>query len=149
MEITIAIDKKKVLAEVGKTTAYCGKKDTGDPEAYERMGTTEHDGPQLERFWNESCSAVCFKLKLFLQNETSGESGYIITLNVSPSFDAELTASIRDDMFSFFVNNIIAKWFSIAAKPSAGDYSQAAGAYLESLSRKVYYKKRPIRPTYN
>lgn len=147
-EITLKIDKKKVYEEVAQTTAYTGAKMEGDDNAYDRIFTTDHDKSQLERFWNESCVDVCAKLKKNLQSETNTSDGFTLGLSLSSSYDDALTASMEKELFSFFVMNIVAKWYTFTNKKEAGEYAVSAVSMLEGVHRKACFKKRPSRPTY-
>ncbi|MFT0204978.1 hypothetical protein ACMSFV_13305 [Bacteroides thetaiotaomicron] len=52
-------------------------------------------------------------------------------------------------LFSFFVMNITAKWYTFTNKEEATGYATEAATYMEDVMRKAFFKKRPIRPTYN
>lgn len=148
-EITININKRDVYEEVSQTTSYTGAKlADSDPKAYDRMMTTEADKGQLDRFWNESCVAVCEKLKKHLADERRSEGGLELRMSLSSGFDENLVQSMRDELFSFFVMNITAKWYVFTNKGEAQKYSAEAAVMLEGVNRKACYKKRPKRPTY-
>lgn len=148
IEITLRINKDKVYEEVAKTTSYTGKK-MDDEHAYERIFTTDEDKDMLERFWSESKNTVCNSLKKVLAEEVENERGeFILLLNLSSSFDENLTASIQGSLFSFFVMNITAKWYTLTNKEEATGYATEAATYVEDILRKAFFKKRPVRPTY-
>lgn len=151
VELTLTIEKKAVYDEVSQTTSYTGAKMEGDDgkEAYERIYTTDQDRSQLERFWNESCVAVCEALKRFLSAESNTAEGFSVSLSLSSSYDTALTESMKKELFSFFVMNITAKWYTFTNKKEAGEYATAALAFLDGVKRKACYKKKPSRPTYN
>lgn len=151
MEITIEIDQAKVYEEVAQTTSYTGAKMTDDdPKAYERILTKDEDRPQLERFWGESCAAVCEELKTTLAEDEfiAERMCWRLGLNVSSAFDTALLPSIEKELFSFFVLNITAKWYAFTNKKEAADYGIGAASALESVHRKVCFKKRPKRPSF-
>lgn len=147
-EYTIKLNKNDVYEEVAKTTSYTGHKKQDDEKAYDRIFTTDEDFNMLERFWNESKNTVCNGLKKFLVNEEDTKDEYSITLNMSSSFDEILFESMKRSMYSYFVMNIIAKWFSISNKPETEEYMTYASANLDDVMRKAFYKKKPQRPTY-
>ncbi len=74
----------------------------------------------------------------------SGEN-LTLTLEVSGSYDDTLTGSVQREMFSYFVTNIIAKWYVFANKPDTSEYAVSALNMLDGINRKLCYKKRPTR----
>lgn len=149
MEIELIINQQDVYEEVAQTTSYTGAKMDADPKAYERIFATDADRSQLRRFWTESCSAVCEKLKKFLEEENDTGEEFRLRLNVSQSFDTALRPSMEKELFSFFVMNITGKWYVFTNKGEAADYGVTAAALLESVHRKACYKKKPTRPVYD
>ena len=148
MEVTLKINKETVYDEVAKTTEYTGAK-MDDEHAYETISTTEEDKTMLERFWNECKNMVCNSLKRVLVSEVEAEGEYSLTLGLSAAFDESLTESMQRSLFSFFVMNITAKWYTFANKSEATGYATEAATYIEDIMRKAFYKKRPTRPTYD
>lgn len=146
-EITITIDKEEVYEEVAQTTSYTGAKmEGGDDRTYDRIFTTEADRSQLERFWNESCVAVCEALKEFVQEEQSEQHGFTLSLALSSAFDPALEPAMKKELFSFFVMNIAAKWYVFTNKREAGDFATAAATMLDGVKRKAYHRRKPTRP---
>lgn len=148
MRHTLSVNKDRVYEEVAKTTAYTGSK-MEDAEAYQRISTTEQDKVMLERFWNESKNTIADSLKKFLVSEEELSGSYILTLEFSASFNESLLESMERSLFSFFVMNITAKWYTLANKQEASDYAAAAATDIDDIMRKAFFKKRPVRPTYN
>ncbi len=147
MEIALRIDKEAVYEEVAQTTAYTGTK-MDDVTAYDRIFTTDEDKSMLERFWSESKNTLCNALKKMLMEETEEEGAYRLSLSLSNSFDAALTESMQRSLFSFFVMNITAKWYTFTNKEEAAGYATEAAACVEDIMRKAFYKKKPTRPIY-
>lgn len=149
IEVTLTIDKESVYEEVAQTTSYTGAK-MDDEDAYERIFTTDEDKSMLERFWNESKNTIANSLKRILLNEQEAEDGtYSLHLGVSSSFDEALTESMQRSLFSFFVMNITAKWYTFTNKNEATGYASEAATYIDDIMRKAFFKKKPTRPTYN
>ncbi len=142
------VNKDMVYEEVAQTTSYTGAK-MDDVTAYERIFTTDEDKAMLERFWNESKNAIAGSLKKFLESETEMDGTYMLTLELSASFDDSLLESMERSLFSFFVMNITAKWYTFTNKNEATDYATGAATNLEDIMRKAFFKKKPRRPTYN
>ena len=175
MEITLTVDKAAVMAEVAQTTSYTGAKMEGDTDAFDRISTVDEDEKQLERFWDESRADLCQELiglvtfdgmvnRPVIINPPLVTTGaalpanptvetfrehYELRLDVSRSFDEALLPSMKVSLFSFFVQNIAAKWYIYTNKKEAGEYADKATALLDDLHRKAMYKKRPTRPTYD
>lgn len=76
------------------------------------------------------------------------EIGRRFTMNFSESFDTALIPGMERELFSFFVINIIAKWYGFTNKAEAGEYAERATALLERLHRKACHKRKPQRPIY-
>lgn len=148
MEVTLKINKETVYDEVAKTTEYTGAK-MDDEHAYETISTTEEDKTMLERFWNECKNMVCNSLKKVLVSEAETDGEYSLTLGLSTAFDESLTESMQRSLFSFFVMNITAKWYTFANKSEATGYATEAATYIEDIMRKAFHKKKPTRPTYD
>lgn len=174
MEITLTINKEDVMREVAVTTAYTGGKMMGnDEDALQRISTVDEDEALLGRFWEESRTDICHELIDLVTFEgmvlrdmyrpidpPSRPSGaadtdtkprlyYELRLDVSKSFDDALLPSMEVSLRSFFVHNIVAKWYVYTNKQEAGDYADKAVMLLDDVHRKAVYKKRPTRPTYD
>lgn len=152
MTITLTINRDNVYKEVAKTTAYTGAK-MDDEFAYDKIFTTDEDQEMLLRFWNESKNTICQALKRVLDSEVESAStlgtDYTLTLDVSASFDTALQDSIKSSLFSFFVMNITSKWYTFTNKSETTNYAAEAASYLEDIKRKVFFKKKPTRPTFS
>lgn len=146
-EHVLSVKKEEVYNEVAKTTSYTGAK-MDDDAAYDRIFTTEEDKTLLERFWNESKNAIAGSLKKFLTSEEETNGNYTLTLELSASFDDSLLESMERSLFSFFVMNITAKWYTFTNKGEATDYAAGAASNLEDIMRKAFFKRKPQRPTY-
>lgn len=171
MEVTFDIYMESVYREVAQTTSYTGAKMEEDATAYERIFTTDEDQGQLERFWDESCVTVCEVMKRYLTEDMeiggialpgvteragatlpekplTGRSGHRFRMEFSRSFDAALVPSMRQELFSYFVMSITAKWYVFTNKKEAPEYAAGAAVLLEGIHRKACYKRKPQRPTY-
>lgn len=153
--VTLSISKKVVYNEIEKTTSYAGQKMAGeDATAYQRMRTVDDDSTQLDRFFDESKAEFCKQMKGYLVQEKYGtdeatgvtEIGFVLEL--SDSFDTVLKETMQQDLVSFFVLNIIAKWFTLANKTDAAGYKEAANNMLIGIHKNALHRKRPTRPTY-
>lgn len=148
METILKVSKAKVYEEVAKTTEYTGAK-MDDANAYEKISTTDEDAIMLERFWDESKNTICQSMKKVLQSEGESDGDYVLTLALSSAFDVSLKESMERSLFSYFVMNITAKWYTFANKSEATGYATEAATYIEDIMRKAYFKKKPSRPKYD
>lgn len=146
-QLILKVDKASVMQEVAQTTSYTGAK-MAEENAYDRIFTTDEDEGILERFWNESKNTVCNSMKKMLTSETETNGVFSLSLELSAAFDDALAESMQRSLFSFFVMNITAKWYTFTNKEETTKYATEAATYLEDVSRKAYFKKKPIRPTF-
>lgn len=150
MEITLSISKEDVMREIAVTTAYTGGKMDNDVKALHRISTVDEDENHLERFWEESRADICQELIGLVTLEGMEDAKhYELKLDVSKSFDEALLPSMKLSLRSFFVHNIVAKWYIYTNKGEAGDYADKATTMLDDIHRKAVYKKKPTRPTYD
>ena len=166
MQITLTIQKSKVYEEVAQTTDYTGAKLEGDTtgEAYDRIKTVDDDESELERFWNE-CRADIAKafIRMLVKEDmyavsnpttstTPSPTGdyYALFLNVSDTWDNDIETAMKPGMtnglYSYFVNNITAKWYVYTKKDEAERYAVRSAAMLDEVKQKAFYKKTPKRP---
>lgn len=148
MDIILRLEKEIVFDEVLKTSTYTGAKIRED-DAYERISATDENKDILERFWQESKNTICTNIKRVLHEESEENGIWQLILSVSSAFDDNLTDTISNSLFSFFVMNITGKWFMIANKEEAKEYNAQAAIHLEDTMRKIFFKKKPIRPQNN
>lgn len=151
MEVTLSISQDAVLTEVAQTTSYTGNKMSNDPEAYERIFTVDEDKNELKRFWDESRAEIAKTFIGIISSEGMANDGdtYELKLNVSVSFDNALLPSMQLGLFSYFVQNITAKWYVFTNKGEAADYATIATAIINEVKEKAFFKKKPTRPTYD
>lgn len=160
MVVKLSISKDDIYEEVAKTTSYTGSKkdqlaETDTPKAYDTMATTDEDADQLDRFWQEGWIQVGEALKRYIDNIPStptiisSRPYYTLSLMLPSNFDTGLSGVMCQELHSFMINFIIAKWFAFTSKTEATEYAQEAGSLLEGLQRKACCKVKPSRPTYN
>ena len=128
IDIILTVNKEKVYEEVARTTSYTGAK-MDDEFAYDRIFTTDEDKSMLERFWCESKNTICNSLKKMLLDETEADSEYRLSLGLSNSFDEALKESMQRSLFSFFVMNVTAKWYTFTNKEEAAGFSDRYGYF--------------------
>lgn len=148
----MSISRKAAMDEVEQTTNYAGDKKVGDEGSYERIATIDEDEAELSRFWNESRAEVAQTFVRLLAGEgmsTEDSDRYELRLNVSVSFDEALLPGMELGLFSYFVHSITAKWFVFTNKEEAGAWADRSIAFLDEVKEKAFFKKKPIRPTYD
>lgn len=151
MEVTLSVKQSEVFKEVAQTTAYTGAKMDDDANAYERVATVDEDQPELKRFWDESRAEIAKTFISMLVGEGMAEDGdtYELVLNVSVAFDTALQPSMELGLFSYFVQSITAKWYVYANKKEASEFAGVGKNILEEVKEKAFFKKKPMRPTYD
>lgn len=155
--IALKVEKAAVYEEIAKSTSYVGAKMLGDESAYKRIFTKDADQLMLERFWVETCSAITEHLKRFILTVSSHSlsdtvdltDNYEIELKVSNNYNDALTGSIEVSLFNCVVASIIGKWFRYTNRDEADAYNMESAGYLDNITRKLYNRKRPSRPTTN
>ncbi len=151
MNITLSVKQSEVFNEVAQTSNYAGAKMDDDSKAYERISTVDEDTSELRRFWDESRAEIAKEFIRMLTSEGMDEDGdtYNLVLNVSVSFDNALLPSMQLGLFSYFVQTITAKWYVYTNKKEAGDYANVGKDILDEVKQKAFFKKKPVRPTYD
>lgn len=149
--ITIQIFQDDVYEEVGKATDYTGSKlIDGDENARDRILAVDDDLTELSRFWEESVLAINEDIKEMLVSgrtkKIDDKTGYEAVIEVSKSFDKELTASVQSTLRSFFIASIIGQWFKFANKGETKEYFEQAAELLEAAERLLYSRKKPSLP---
>ena len=134
MNITLSIKQSEVFKEVAQTTSYTGAKMDNDTNAFERISTVDEDQNLLKRFWDESRAEVAKTFIRMLTSEDMSADGdtYNLVLNVS-----------------YFVQSITGRWYVFSNKKEAVEFSNHGEAILEEVKEKAFYKKKPVRPTYD
>lgn len=150
--ITIQVTKEEVYGEVAKATDYTGAKlMDGDTTARDRILATDSDLTDLSRFWDDAVLATNERLKEMVVSgttkETDGKSAYVGVLEVSKSFDKELTGNVQTAVKGFFIASIIGQWFKLANKGEAADYLAQAGEMMDGAERLLYSRRKPTRPS--
>lgn len=153
MRVTYCVDKKKVMTEVGRLTAYVASRKKEDDGAYERMSTTDSDNGILEQFWTAACSAATAQLMHFarsIDNDVEGDSPcYEVVMEMSSLYDTNLNESVEDSLQNFFVNLITSKWCNISSPEDAPKFAAEALGYMKDVEKKMYFRKRPTRGSNN
>lgn len=149
MNVTFTIDKQEVLTEIAKTTSYIGAKKEGDDgTAYDRIYTTDEDAEMLERYWQETEDTLATSLHCFVsaQSETTGGK-YSITLGLPDNWNKAMQKNLQQDIFSLFVQSIIAKWHMLTNKAEVEAYAALAAGTLSNIDKALLKRVRPTRPT--
>lgn len=147
MQITIAINKDNIYEQVAQKTSWIGAK-SAEAGAYDRIFTTDEDKELLALYWTESKDTLLSEIKSLVDSNSETNNIFTLTLNVSSRFKFALLSSVQSGIESYFVNIIIAKWFSISYKTDVQSYATDAATYLDDVKKKLYYKDKPRRPSY-
>lgn len=153
--LNINIKKARVIREVQKTSEYIGKKamNEQDAESWERIGITDYEREQLDRYWTEACTGatsglrewVTFSSNQNLGDQYDGNRDFIATLSVSSSWNTALGHAVSESLTSYLVDTILAKWLMLTSPDRAAAYATTAAAYLEDAKTKLYQLKAPER----
>ncbi len=145
--LNFSITKSAVYDEVSKTTAYTGKKATQDEGAFERVALMEEDKEMLSRFWNEAAQSITEMVKPFLGSVTNNSTVFSATLSMSSSWDQALAESLKQSIENYFAATLIGGWCQLTKKDEVEAYAQEAAAILLDIKSKLWYRKKPTRPT--
>lgn len=147
MEIVLTVNKQDVLQEVAKTTSYIGAKKEGDDgTAYDRIYTTDEDAEMLERFWREAQGMLGTSLRCFVCMQHEKDGKYSIMLSTPCNWNMALRTTIEQDLFSWFVQSIIAKWMMMTNKTEVEAYATLAAGTLANIDKALLKRVRPMRP---
>lgn len=155
-DITLTVSKSKVWHEVAKATSYTGAKmvSAEDPEAYDRIFTTDQDREMMERYWVEACSLATSQLREWVKavddqpihHGADVSSDYEVTLSVADAWPTALQDSVQASLLSFILATILSKWYRLTNKGETEAYGSEAAAHLLDVERKIFQRKRPARP---
>lgn len=148
---TFTVPKAEVYNEVAKTTSYTGIKMSG--EDYARIFTTDEDRMMLERFFNEAANGLTDVLKPFLVSVSDTSPlhcidltrNYVVSVELSSSYDENLNGSVESSMFSYFTNFIVGNWYKFSNKGEAEEYLTTAANMVMDIKSKIYFRKKPVR----
>ena len=153
----IQISKARVMDEVAKATAYIGQKAVSqqDPDAYERIATTDANREELDRYWMEACTAASLLLDHWLTDQTSQvlshhpEIGtahdYNVTLGMPTNWNFAYLPSVQEVLMSYLVNSIVAAWLLITLPTQAAAYAALADGAKKQIQQLMLIRKRPVR----
>lgn len=153
----IQVSKARVMDEVAKATAYIGQKAVSqqDPDAYERIATTDANREELDRYWMEACTAASLLLDHWLTDQTSQvlshhpEIGtahdYNVTLGMPTNWNFAYLPSVKEALMSYLVNSIVAKWLLKTQKQDAAAYAALVEDAARQIAQLMLVRKRPPR----
>ena len=145
--IVLKVDKEDVWNEVAKTASYTGDKLTNtDESAYDRILITDEDQECLGRFWEEAVAVANTQLKEMIVTASTTDSDYHVILEVPGRYDIALTPSVEAALRSYFISSITGKWYKFCNKTESEGYMTEALGMMADVLRKLYSRKRPIRP---
>lgn len=143
-DITITISKEAVLNDVGRLTNYSGDRFVGDEGAFDRISTTGSDADMLGQFWQSACDGVTEAMKRFIKSLTT-TTDYVVVLEVSSSYDTNLTGSITTNVQNCITNHIVSQWYKLTNKADSETYLREAVSQLNEAMSKLFFKKKPTR----
>lgn len=148
MNVTLTFNKKDILSSVALLTGYAGAHLSEDGSKYDIVSTSDNDSAILSRFYEEAKNTFLLSFKRVLLNESEKDGTTVVTCELSASYDGNLTPSVLNDLNSYFIQSIVSKWYSYTNKDGVESAALEATSFLESARRKVFSKRRPMRPVY-
>ena len=162
-QITIDIEKAYVLDEVAKLSSYAGAKlIEADPGAVDRIMATDADLETMDRFWDETISALEERLKDHLvksefvyvgdgttdtADDTTHEADtQRMTLSVGTRMSEAIEDSLRKSMQGYCIGSMAAMWYALANKDGVEEQLQKLNEKLMSSLYVIYSRKRPEKP---
>lgn len=146
--ITLNIGRSIVMDEVAKLTDYVGSKSTESGEGVrERVLATDAALRDMQRFATDALTVIRERLKNMIASCSITNETYVITLDVSKSFNTDMLDEVMCSLESFMVNQIAGQWFRISNKGEANEYLTAAAEFLTAAERMLYSRKRPTLPS--
>lgn len=157
IEQNIQISKARVLDEVAKTTAYIGQKAMSqqNPDAYNRIATTDANREQLNRYWMEACSGASQVLDHWLSGQTSQvlshhpeidtSHDYHVTLALPTNWNFAYLPTVQEVLMSYLVNSVVAAWLLITLPAQATAYAALADGAKKQINQIMLIRKRPVR----
>lgn len=132
--------KDDILNEVDKTTAYLGAKQVSEGNLYGRISTIAEDREMLNRFFHEACAMISGIGKKFIKTSSFGEDdeNFYIEYSLPESWNEAMEAPLKQDIYSFIVNYIIARWFVICGSEYAKVYSEYATQNNTNILKELY-----------
>jgi hypothetical protein len=171
-QITIDIKKAYVLDEVAKLSSYAGAKlIEADPGALDRIMATDADLETMDRFWDETISALEERLKDHLvksefvyvgdgttdtadgttdaaaDGTTHEADTQQLTLSVGSRMSEAIEDSLRKSMQGYCIGSMAAMWYALANKDGVEEQLQKLNEKLMSSLYVIYSRKRPTKPT--
>ena len=160
-QITIDIEKAYVLDEVAKLSSYAGAKlIEADPGAVDRIMATDADLETMDRFWDETISALEERLKdhlvksEFVYGGTDTADGTTtqeadtqrMTLSVGTRMSGAIEDSLRKSIQGYCISSMAEMWYALANKDGVEEQLQKLNEKLKSSLYTIYSRKRPEKP---
>lgn len=137
-EITLNIEKNKVLAAVARRTEYNGDKNATDAEAWERERTVDEDHEELLALMEESRAEVVAGLGDMLRAEGWDGDTYQVRLKVSDCFNEALLPGMLVELKKYFEAAVMSRWYMYTNKEESAVYAAVAMSHLDKLRFAAY-----------
>lgn len=143
-DFSITVSRDNVYEEVRKTTSFDGAKRDNDDGTYDRVMATEDDSQMMARSFDEAMQAAESAFADIPYDVNTDDERWGVTLHVSNSFNEKAVQSINSDMFSFFCESILEKWYASALPDASARHGQLALGFLTDAARKIWFRAAPI-----
>ena len=141
--IDIYISKEAVYNEVIKTAEYTGAKQATEALSFDAITISDAETEMLDRYWKESYTDVALRLNQWVKS-VDAHSG-IIELNVADGFNDALTDSLAQALESYFVVDLLSKWFAIAYPSLVEGVVIEATSHIKRAEEIIKQRQRPSR----
>ncbi len=142
--ISIAIEKSDILADVELSAAYAGARG-GNIEDYGRVAATAADRRLLDRFWRECCARLTTALRPVLHGIDLTDTFLSMTLLLSESASEALCETLEADCGAYLSAAIAARWFETVRREEAAPAAAFAEACLDTLRERIFHRQAPRR----
>lgn len=143
-ELRITIARDNVFEEVRKTTAFDGAKRENGDGTYDRVMATEDDRQIMARAFDEATQAAESAFADIAYDVETNDEQWGVTLRLPNSFNEKATQSINSDVFSFFCESLLEKWYASTLPDASSRHAQLALGYLTDASKKIWFRSAPI-----
>lgn len=143
--LSITVTRDTVYEEVSKTTSFDGAKKDAEDGTYERVMTTEDDRQMLARYFDEAAQAAEAALSDLPTDDTTDGEQWGVTLRLPDAFNDKAAQSINADMFSYFCESILGKWYATTLYDVSERHTLLSAGFLQDALRKIWFRAAPSR----
>ena len=141
--IDIYISKEAVYNEVIKTAEYTGAKQATEALSFDAITISAAETEILDRYWKELYTDVALRLNQWVKSVDANRG--VIVLNVADGFNDALPDSLAQALESYFVVDLLSKWFAIAYTSLVEGVVIEATSHIKRAEEIIKQRQRPSR----